>query len=107
MTDFIEVTGLAKTFDHHQIFSDLNFSAKAGEIVAIIGPSGSGKSTLLRCLNLLETPTKATSPSMVSILRLTTYPSKKSWQSANNQRWSFNNSICFAKRTLGRTLRKG
>lgn len=58
MTDFIEVTGLAKTFDHHQIFSDLNFSAKAGEIVAIIGPSGSGKSTLLRCLNLLETPDK-------------------------------------------------
>lgn len=58
MTNIIEVTGLAKTFDRHQIFSNLNFSAKAGEIVAIIGPSGSGKSTLLRCLNLLETPDK-------------------------------------------------
>lgn len=52
----ITVKHLAKTFDGHQIFKDLNLEIHTGEIVGIIGPSGSGKSTLLRCLNLLETP---------------------------------------------------
>lgn len=52
----ITITHLAKSFDGHQIFSDLNLQIQTGEIVGIIGPSGSGKSTLLRCLNLLETP---------------------------------------------------
>lgn len=52
----ITVEHLSKSFDGHQIFSDLNLTIETGEIIGIIGPSGSGKSTLLRCLNLLETP---------------------------------------------------
>jgi phosphonate transport system ATP-binding protein len=36
---------------------DVDFTLRAGEVVAVIGPSGAGKSTLLRCLNGLLTPT--------------------------------------------------
>ena len=32
------------------IFSDVNFSVDAGEILAILGPNGAGKTTLLRCI---------------------------------------------------------
>ena len=32
------------------IFSNINFSADAGEILAILGPNGAGKTTLLRCI---------------------------------------------------------
>jgi phosphonate transport system ATP-binding protein len=35
----------------------VDFSLRAGEVVAVIGPSGAGKSTLLRCLNGLLQPT--------------------------------------------------
>lgn len=32
------------------IFRDINFSAEAGEILAILGPNGAGKTTMLRCI---------------------------------------------------------
>ncbi|MBM7067090.1 heme ABC transporter ATP-binding protein [Actibacterium sp. 188UL27-1] len=35
---------------HRSILSDVTFSAKAGELTAIVGPNGSGKTTLLRAL---------------------------------------------------------
>ncbi len=40
------------------ILQNLNFTAKAGEKIAIIGSSGSGKSTLLGLLAGLDTPTQ-------------------------------------------------
>lgn len=50
----VHVQDLAKRYGAQEIFSGLDLSVRAGEIVALLGPSGSGKSTLLRCLNRLE-----------------------------------------------------
>ncbi|KQV31513.1 glutamine ABC transporter ATP-binding protein [Rhizobium sp. Root1203] len=55
--EIVRVSNVAKAFGNHTVLEDINFTMKAGEVVAIIGPSGSGKSTLLRCLNQLEPPT--------------------------------------------------
>ncbi|MBJ6801490.1 ABC transporter ATP-binding protein [Geomonas propionica] len=39
-----------------KLLDGISFSAKAGEITAIIGPSGGGKSTLIRLINRLTEP---------------------------------------------------
>jgi ABC-type histidine transport system ATPase subunit len=52
----IEVTDLRKSYGALEVIKDVSFSAKAHEVVSLIGASGSGKSTILRCLNLLEVP---------------------------------------------------
>ena len=48
MTDqsFIEVQGLTIEAAGREIVRDVSFSAKKGEVVALIGESGSGKSTI-------------------------------------------------------------
>ena len=40
-----------------QIFTEVNFSLKKGEIFTILGPNGAGKSTLLNCIGNLSEPT--------------------------------------------------
>ena len=49
--DVLDVENLAKSFDDNHLFSDVNFSIKRGEKVAIIGDNGTGKTTLLRMIS--------------------------------------------------------
>lgn len=53
--DVLAVEGLRKSFGQLTLFTDLNFTIKRGEHVAIIGDNGTGKTTILKIINgLLE-----------------------------------------------------
>lgn len=51
--DVLQAEGLAKSFGPLSLFSDLSFSIKKGEHVAIIGDNGTGKTTILKIINEL------------------------------------------------------
>lgn len=52
--NIIKALNVSKKFNGKKIFENFNFTAKKGEITAIVGPSGQGKSTFLRILVGLE-----------------------------------------------------
>ncbi|TPL02170.1 MULTISPECIES: ATP-binding cassette domain-containing protein [unclassified Mesorhizobium] len=52
----ISTSGLVKRFGRLEVLKGIDFEAREGEVISILGASGSGKSTFLRCLNLLELP---------------------------------------------------
>ena len=55
----LRATGVAKTYSdgalHTQVLSDVSFTLKRGQTMAIVGASGSGKSTLLHIIGGLDT----------------------------------------------------
>jgi len=46
----MNITNLAKGYNHENIITDMSFTMKEGTIYGLIGPNGSGKSTLMKCL---------------------------------------------------------
>ena len=58
MSHVLSCKNLLKIFGEHKAVSDLTFSLKKEEILAILGPSGCGKSTLLRMISGFERPDK-------------------------------------------------
>jgi ABC-type histidine transport system ATPase subunit len=56
----VEISDLHKSFGTIEVLKGISFSAREGEVIALIGSSGSGKSTLLRCINMLEIPDSGT-----------------------------------------------
>ena len=56
MTTKLAALDIRKSYGSHEVLKGISLSAKAGDVISIIGSSGSGKSTFLRCMNLLERP---------------------------------------------------
>jgi phosphate transport system ATP-binding protein len=50
----IEVRDLNAWFGKAQVLQDVNITASADAVTAVIGPSGCGKSTFIRCLNRMH-----------------------------------------------------
>ncbi len=56
MKTVLQATGLVKSFGEFTAVSDVSFTVKSGEALAIIGPNGAGKSTLFDLLTGRKSP---------------------------------------------------
>lgn len=52
----VQIRGLRKSFNGHEVLKGLDFDVNPGEIFVLMGPSGSGKSVLLKHVIGLEQP---------------------------------------------------
>ncbi len=52
----VQVRGLRKSFNGHEVLKGVDFEVKPGEVFVLMGPSGSGKSVLLKHIIGLEEP---------------------------------------------------
>lgn len=50
----IEVKDLSFQYDEESVLENVSFTARPGEITAIVGANGAGKSTLLKCISGFE-----------------------------------------------------
>src|SRR5471032_3334394 len=54
MTDtsapILELRNVTKSFGSVQALTDVDFSVRAGEVMALVGDNGAGKSTLIKCI---------------------------------------------------------
>jgi D-xylose transport system ATP-binding protein len=46
----LELRGVTKSFGSVQALTDVDFEARAGEVMALVGDNGAGKSTLIKCI---------------------------------------------------------
>ena len=46
----LELRGISKSFGSVQALTDVDFEARAGEVMALVGDNGAGKSTLIKCV---------------------------------------------------------
>ena len=60
MTEMIAVHDLTYQIGPKKLLEQISFSAKSGEVLAIVGPNGAGKSTLLRMLSGEARPSEGT-----------------------------------------------
>jgi simple sugar transport system ATP-binding protein len=51
MSVVLEARGVVKSFGHVDVLREVDFSARAGEVTALIGDNGAGKSTLIKILS--------------------------------------------------------
>jgi len=56
MEAVIEIAGLHKSFDGHEVLKKINLTVGKGENVVILGKSGEGKSVTIKCIVGLITP---------------------------------------------------
>jgi ribose transport system ATP-binding protein len=49
-TPALEMRGIGKSFAGNQVLSNVNLTARAGEVLALVGENGAGKSTLMKIL---------------------------------------------------------
>ena len=46
----LELRGISKSFGPVKVLHDVSFSARPGEVTALVGDNGAGKSTLVKCI---------------------------------------------------------
>ncbi|MEW9094785.1 MAG: ABC transporter ATP-binding protein [Clostridiaceae bacterium] len=52
----LKVSGLSFGYKEKLILNNINFEAKKGELLSLLGPNGTGKTTLLKCINKINVP---------------------------------------------------
>ncbi|MDE3217389.1 MAG: ABC transporter ATP-binding protein, partial [Gemmatimonadota bacterium] len=56
--DRVEFDGVGFAYEHEPVLTGISFTARKGEIVALVGPSGAGKSTLVDLIPRFYEPTQ-------------------------------------------------
>jgi ABC-2 type transport system ATP-binding protein len=54
--DHVALTRVSRHYGRRRALHDVTFTARAGEVIALVGPNGAGKSTLLAILSTLVSP---------------------------------------------------
>ena len=58
--DDIQIKGASFKYDKENVLTDIDFTVKRGQIVALVGPSGGGKSTLVNLISRFYDPGEGT-----------------------------------------------
>ncbi len=55
-TPILQLRGISKSFGSVQALTDVDFEARQGEVMALVGDNGAGKSTLIKCVAGIHSP---------------------------------------------------